>query len=126
MVTTLQWQLLWPLFYWQMLCIELCGRCYCYPCVVMCSKYHLPHIWDEVLFNTSELKIKNNPPYVAIPPAILAITSTTCWIYVAITPATVAFPSATQIYNIRWHNIATVAFHLLHIQQHNDGSNICQ
>ena len=22
------------------------------------GKYHLPHIWDEVLFNTSELKIK--------------------------------------------------------------------
>ena len=22
------------------------------------SKYHLPHIWDEVLFNISELKIK--------------------------------------------------------------------
>ena len=22
------------------------------------SKYHLPHIWDEVLFNTSELKLK--------------------------------------------------------------------
>ena len=21
------------------------------------GKYHLPHIWDEVLFNTSELKI---------------------------------------------------------------------
>ena len=24
------------------------------------GKYHLPHIWDEVLLNTSELKIKNN------------------------------------------------------------------
>ena len=22
------------------------------------GKYHLPHIWDEVLFNISELKIK--------------------------------------------------------------------
>ena len=22
------------------------------------GKYHLPHIWDEVLFNTSELKLK--------------------------------------------------------------------
>ena len=22
------------------------------------GKYHLPHIWDEVLFNTSELKMK--------------------------------------------------------------------
>ena len=22
------------------------------------GKYHLPHIWDEVLFNTSEYKIK--------------------------------------------------------------------
>ena len=32
------------------------------------GKYHLPHIWDEVLFNISELKIKenNNSPYVAI------------------------------------------------------------
>ena len=26
------------------------------------GKYHLPHIWDEVLFNTSELKIKINWP----------------------------------------------------------------
>ena len=23
------------------------------------GKYHLPHIWDEVLFNTSELKLKS-------------------------------------------------------------------
>ena len=22
------------------------------------AKYHLPHVWDEVLFNTSELKLK--------------------------------------------------------------------
>ena len=22
------------------------------------GKYHLPHVWDEVLFNTSELKLK--------------------------------------------------------------------
>ena len=22
------------------------------------GKFHLPHIWDEVLFNTSELKLK--------------------------------------------------------------------
>ena len=26
------------------------------------GKYHLPHIWDEVLFNTSELKLKQNRP----------------------------------------------------------------
>ena len=26
------------------------------------GKYHLPHIWDEVLFNTSELKLKKNKP----------------------------------------------------------------
>ena len=25
------------------------------------SMYHLPHIWDEVLFNISELKLKNRP-----------------------------------------------------------------
>ena len=24
------------------------------------GKYHLPHIWDEVLFNTSELKLKQD------------------------------------------------------------------
>ena len=38
------------------------------------GKYHLPHIWDEVLLNNSELKIKNWP--VAIPSAIMVITST--------------------------------------------------
>ena len=26
------------------------------------GKYNLPHIWDEVLFNTSELKLKENRP----------------------------------------------------------------
>ena len=26
------------------------------------GKYHLPHIWDEVLLNTSELKLKKNWP----------------------------------------------------------------
>ena len=31
------------------------------------GKYHLPHIWDEVLHNTSELKLKHWP--VAIPSA---------------------------------------------------------
>ena len=25
------------------------------------GKFHLPHIWDEVLFNTSELKIQVRP-----------------------------------------------------------------
>ena len=30
------------------------------------GKYHLPHMWDEVLFNTSELKLKQTDP-VAIP-----------------------------------------------------------
>ena len=38
------------------------------------GKYHLPHVWDEVLFNTSELKIKQT--LVAIPSATLVITST--------------------------------------------------
>ena len=32
------------------------------------GKYHLPHIWDEVLLNTSELKLNNLDP-VAIPSA---------------------------------------------------------
>ena len=55
-------------------------------------KYHLPHIWDKVLLNTSELKMKsNNPCYVAIPSARLAIIPATSSTYVAITPATVAF-----------------------------------
>ena len=26
------------------------------------GKYHLPHIWDEVLFNIPELKLKHNNP----------------------------------------------------------------
>ena len=26
------------------------------------DKYFLPHIWEEVLFNTSEFKLKQNPP----------------------------------------------------------------
>ena len=26
------------------------------------GEYHLPHIWGEVLFNTSELKLKINRP----------------------------------------------------------------
>ena len=52
------------------------------------GKYHLPHIWDEVLFNTSELKLKYLDP-VAIPSACMAITSAT-------TPTTVvAIPSTT-------------------------------
>ena len=33
-------------------------------------KYHLPHIWDEVLFNTTELKIIYHLPH-----KIMAITS---------------------------------------------------
>ena len=54
------------------------------------GKYHLPHIWDEVLFNITKLKIKqpntltlwlfhlpyeNIPSCVAIPSAIVATTS---------------------------------------------------
>ena len=50
------------------------------------GKYHLPHIWDEVLFNTSELKI-NRPCGHSI--CHMAITS-------ANTPTpVVAFPCAT-------------------------------
>ena len=63
-----------------------------HPWIGNIGKYHLPHIWDEVLFNTSELKIKqklsgystchisNNiyqhitHPEVATPSATLAIT----------------------------------------------------
>ena len=53
----------------------------------------MPHIWDDVLLNLSELKIKkNNPPYVAIPAVTFAITPATCSTHVAITPSTVAFP----------------------------------
>ena len=40
------------------------------------GKYHLPHIWDEVLHNTTELKFyigKTDP--MAIPSANLVITS---------------------------------------------------
>ena len=40
------------------------------------GKYHLQHMWDEVLFNTSELKIKIKQTLVAIPSATLVITST--------------------------------------------------
>ena len=36
------------------------------------GKYHLPHIWDEVLHNTSELKLKEIP----YPSASLGTTST--------------------------------------------------
>ena len=38
------------------------------------GRYHLPHIWDEVLFNISELKINNWP--MPIPSAYLVIMST--------------------------------------------------
>ena len=27
------------------------------------DKYHLPYIWEEVQFNTSELKLKLHHPY---------------------------------------------------------------
>ena len=40
------------------------------------GKYHLLHIWEEVLFNISELKIRsNNSPYVANPSVAKAIIS---------------------------------------------------
>ena len=44
------------------------------------GKFHLPHIWDEVLLNISELKLlyhlpKKNPPWVVIPSTTKAITS---------------------------------------------------
>ena len=55
------------------------------------GKFHLPHIWDEVLFNTSELKIDprllrlplniiipNTPPYCCYNICHLAITSANC------------------------------------------------
>ena len=35
------------------------------------GQYHVPHIWDEVLFNTSELKLKWTDP--------MAIPSATWW-----------------------------------------------
>ena len=38
------------------------------------GKYHLPHLWDEVLINNRELKIKITDP-VAIPSATKAIRS---------------------------------------------------
>ena len=50
------------------------------------GKYHLPHIWDEVLFNISELKLKYLTK--AMPSALLVVTSTSHH------PA-VAIPSAT-------------------------------
>ena len=57
------------------------------------DKYHLPHIWDEVLYNTSELKIniwKTDP--MAIPSAKLVITSTKYH-----HPLWVVIPSATWL-----------------------------
>ena len=48
------------------------------------GKYHLPHIWDEVMNNIAELKIKNNNYtvtqwlfHVDFPPATVVITSAT-------------------------------------------------
>ena len=40
------------------------------------GKYHLPHIWDEVLYNGPELKLTKKIDPMAFPSANLVITST--------------------------------------------------
>ena len=52
------------------------------------GKYHLPHVWDEVLFNTPELKLKQLT--LAVFPSITGINICHKHIY-----PTVAIPSAT-------------------------------
>ena len=58
------------------------------------GKYHLPHIWDEVLFNISELINKKDKTIdrVAIPSATKAITSA----IIKTIPSYMAIPSATM------------------------------
>ena len=57
------------------------------------GKYHLPHIWDEVLFNTSELKLKWTRPsgysicHMAITCANISICSGYSICHLAITSA---------------------------------------
>ena len=61
------------------------------------GQYHLPHIWDEVLLNTSKVKINKftlwlfHLPPVAFPSATLVITI----YHLSVTHPAVAIPSAT-------------------------------
>ena len=58
------------------------------------GEYHLPHIWDEVLFITFELIIKSTLMWLFLLPPV-AITTSSCSIHKVITSA-IDFPSATK------------------------------
>ena len=92
------------------------------------GKYHLPHLWDEVLINSRELKLKYIDS-VAVQSATKAIRSayiTTMWIFHLpqgnnISPShKVAIPSATNGNNISHHIFGK------NISHHMFGNNISQ